>query len=114
MRIVARIMNLLLGPAASSRDLTLDSRFFHREQLGRQGLLIKPLPSYCEELRARRASQVVQCACSSPQNHGKSMPIQVAGVHSSLEPDLIAVGARSRSISCCCALGSIAGMFHGI
>jgi hypothetical protein len=88
-------MNLLLGPAARGRDLTLDSRSFHPEQLGRQGLLIEPLPSYCEELRARRA-------------------FQVAGVHSSLEPDLIAVGARSRSISCCCALGSIAGMVHGI
>lgn len=81
-----------------ANDPVIDSQSFHLEQLGWRGLLIEPLPSYCEQLRARRASQVVQCACSSPQNHGKSMPIQVAGVHSSLEPDLIAVGARPRSV----------------
>lgn len=75
-----------------------DSQSFHLEQLGWRGLLIEPLPSYCEQLRAHRTSTVIQCACSSPDNHGKTLPIHVAGVHSSLEPDLIAVGARSEGV----------------
>jgi FkbM family methyltransferase len=81
-----------------ANDPLIDSQTFHLEQLGWRGLLIEPLPSYCEQLRAHRASQVIQCACSSPENHGKALPIHVAGVHSSLEPDLIAVGARSEAV----------------
>jgi FkbM family methyltransferase len=82
-----------------ANDPAVDSQSFHLEQLGWRGLLIEPLPTYCELLRRNRSSQVVECACSSPENHGKSMPIKVAGVHSSLEPNLIAVGAKAETIA---------------
>lgn len=82
-----------------ANDPTIDSQSFHLEQLGWRGLLIEPLPAYCELLRRNRLSQVVECACSSPENHGKSMSIKVAGVHSSLEPNLIAVGAKAEAVA---------------
>ena len=82
-----------------ANDPVLDSQSFHLERLGWRGLLIEPLPAYCELLRRHRLSQVVECACSSPENHGKNMSIKVAGVHSSLEPNLIAVGAKAEAVA---------------
>ena len=81
-----------------ANDPFQDSQSFHLESLGWRGLLIEPLPSYCDLLRQHRQSPVVQCACSSPANNGKFMPIHVAGVHSTLESQPIAMGAQSQSI----------------
>lgn len=82
-----------------ANDPIVDSQSFHLEQLGWRGLLIEPLPAYCELLRRHRQSRVIECACSSPENDGKFLPINVAGVYSSLEPTLIAVGAKIQTVA---------------
>lgn len=77
---------------------TEDSQSWHLECLGWRGLLIEPLPQYCEMLRAARSGRVVQVACSSPINDGKTMPMLVAGVHSTLNANPIALGANAQAV----------------
>lgn len=77
---------------------TIDSQTWHLEALGWTGLLLEPLPAYCEMLRKERKGTVVQCACSSPENHGKRLKLISAGVHSTLNPSPIALGANSREV----------------
>lgn len=81
-----------------ANDPFKDSQSYHLEQLGWTGLLIEPLPAYCELLLSKRSARVVQLACSSPENHGRLLPIQVAGVHSTLEAQPIAIGARAADV----------------
>ena len=75
---------------------TIDSQSWHLEQLGWNGLLVEPTPSYCEMLRKERRGTVVQYACSSPENHEKGLRLIAAGVHSTLNPSPIALGAHSQ------------------
>ena len=63
---------------------TEDSQSWHLECMGWRGLLIEPLPHYCEMLKTSRSGTVIQVACSSPINDGKTMPMLVAGVQSTL------------------------------
>ncbi len=77
---------------------TIDSQSRHLEQLGWNGLLLEPLPAYCEMLRAERKGTVVQCACSSPANHGRRLNLISAGVHSTLNASPIALGAQGREV----------------
>ena len=72
------------------------SQSWHLEQLGWDGIMIEPLPAYCEQLRAQRRGRVVQVACSSPANHGQTLQLLVAGGHSTLNEAPIAVGTQSR------------------
>lgn len=81
-----------------ANDPFKDSQSFHLESLGWKGLLIEPLPSYCDLLRQHRSGRVIQMACSSPENHGKTLPIHVAGVHSTLEAQPIAIGAVAQGV----------------
>lgn len=71
------------------------SQTYHLEQIGWTGLLIEPLPHYADLLRQQRNGTVVQMACSSPENHDKEQRIIVAGGHSTLNYDPIALGTRS-------------------
>ncbi|MBY0577887.1 MAG: FkbM family methyltransferase [Burkholderiales bacterium] len=73
---------------------TLDSQSRHLEEMGWTGLLIEPTPSYCEMLRRERRGTVAQYACSSPENHDKRLKLIAAGVHSTLNPSPIALGAH--------------------
>jgi len=77
---------------------TEDSQSWHLERLGWNGLLIEPLPHYCDLLRASRTGRVVQVACSSPANDQQTMPILVAGVHSTLNANPIALGAQAQVV----------------
>ena len=77
---------------------TVDSQSWHLEQLGWTGLLLEPLPAYCAMLKSERRGTVVQCACSSPENHGKKLNLISAGVHSTLNASPIALGASSQEI----------------
>ena len=70
------------------------SQSYNLEKMGWQGLLIEPLPSYCELLRSKRKATVIQLACSSEENHRKILPLHVAGALSTLENDLVAIGAK--------------------
>lgn len=74
------------------------SQTYDLECLGWRGLLIEPLPSYCELLRRDRKSTVVQLGCSSEENHNKSLPIIVAGALSTLETNLIDTRLNSNNV----------------
>jgi FkbM family methyltransferase len=86
-----------------ANDPFLDSQTYHLEGLGWNGLLIEPLPNYVEQLKEKRKGKVIQYACSSPENHNKVHKMIVAGVHSTLNDDPIAIGAvSSDSINVTC------------
>ena len=80
-----------------ANDPVLDSQSYHLEALGWKGLLIEPDPDCCEALRKTRHGTVVEMACSSPANAGKSLLLSRAGPHSTLEDRPIALGAVVRS-----------------
>lgn len=71
------------------------SQTWHLEELGWEGLLIEPLPKYCELLRKERKGIVVQYACSSIENQNKVLRLLVAGGHSTLNADPIARGTQT-------------------
>jgi FkbM family methyltransferase len=73
----------------------IQSQTYHLEQLGWKGLLLEPLPHYVKLLKAQRTGTVVQYACSSPQNHNKILKLIVAGGHSTLNSNPIALGTVS-------------------
>lgn len=64
------------------------SQTWHLEQRGWSGILVEPQPGLAAQLRRRRAAKVYAVACSSPQNFGKSMLLHLAGIYSSLDPQL--------------------------
>lgn len=78
-----------------ANDPTIESQTWHLEQLGWHGLMLEPLPSYCDLLRKQRRGTVIQNACSSPENHNKMLRLIVAGGHSTLNADPIARGSYS-------------------
>jgi FkbM family methyltransferase len=68
-----------------ANDAELDSQSCHLETLGWTGVLVEPQPDLADKLRAKRRAKVYAVACSSPANSGRPMPLQLAGVYSSLE-----------------------------
>lgn len=74
------------------------SQTWHLEQLGWQGVLIEPQPALVKKLKEQRRAHVFGCACSAPQNAGRMLPFQVAGLHSSLNLDFFVAGAQKESI----------------
>lgn len=78
-----------------ANEPVIESQTWHLEQLSWRGLLLEPLPYYCDLLRQQRSGIVVPCACSSPQNHNQMLKLIVAGGHSTLNAQPIAVGDRS-------------------
>ena len=86
-----------------ANDPFLDSQSFHLESLGWDGLLIEPLPEYVDQLKEKRRGRVVQCACSNPANHNVVHKMIVAGVHSTLNNNPIALGAvKEKTIDVTC------------
>jgi len=80
-----------------ANDPVLDSQSCHLELLGWAGLLVEPDPDCCALLRRSRTGTVIEMACSSPQNAGKSLQLNRAGPHSTLENQPIALGAVVRA-----------------
>ncbi len=62
------------------------SQTFAFEQRGWTGVLVEPQPDLAAKLRQRRSAQVFAVACSSPANAGKTMRLNLAGIHTSLDP----------------------------
>src|SRR5262245_60128437 len=60
------------------------SQTWHLEQRGWSGVLIEPQPDLAQRLRQERRAKVYDVACSTPANAGKSMPLHLAGIQSSL------------------------------
>jgi FkbM family methyltransferase len=83
-----------------ANDPERDSQTWRLEQRGWTGVLIEPLPELAARLRERRRSLVYEIACSSPHNSGKTMRLrmaglQMAGTHSSLDPDFFVPGTSN-------------------
>ena len=64
------------------------------EQLGWAGVLVEPQHDLAERLRQERRAKVYAVACSSPKNSGKSATLNLAGIHTSLDPDFFVAGMR--------------------
>ncbi len=71
-----------------ANDPQMWSQSHHLEALGWTGVLVEPQPDLAEKLRAARRAKVYAVACSSPRNAGKTMTLHLAGIYSSLDPDL--------------------------
>jgi len=74
------------------------SQTWHLEQAGWSGVLVEPIPELAEKLRQERTAKVFAFACSAPANSGTTMTINLAGVHSSLNPDHFVFGMRREGI----------------
>jgi FkbM family methyltransferase len=74
------------------------SQSWHLEKLGWRGVLVEPQPPLAQKLKERRSAAVFACACSSPQNAGKTLPFQVAGIFSSLNLNFFVAGMRKGEI----------------
>lgn len=70
-----------------ANDPEIGSQTWHLEQLGWDGILVEPQSDLADELRRRRHARVYAVACSSPANAGKRMTLNVAGIHSSFDPN---------------------------
>jgi len=68
------------------------------EQKGWRGVLVEPQPRLAQALREQRRAKVFACACSSPQNAGKTLQFQVSGIHSSLDLNFFVAGMRKQEI----------------
>jgi FkbM family methyltransferase len=74
------------------------SQSWDLEQLGWHGVLVEPQPSLAQKLKEQRSAAVFACACSSPQNAGKTLPFQIAGIFSSLNLDFFVAGMRKGEV----------------
>ena len=79
-----------------ANDPVIESQTYHLEKSGWMGLLIEPLNNYCNELKEKRTGVVIQNACSAPKNHLKTLRLLVAGGHSTLNENPIALGTKSQ------------------
>jgi FkbM family methyltransferase len=70
------------------------SQTFHLEQLGWRGIVVEPQPDLAAALHARPRAIVCAVACSAPENAGRSMTLHLAGIHSSLDPQLKVAAVR--------------------
>ena len=64
------------------------SQTYDLEQRGWIGVLVEPQPKLADELKRRRSAKVFAEACSSRQNSGSMLTLNLAGVHSSFDPKL--------------------------
>jgi FkbM family methyltransferase len=82
-----------------ANDPRQDSQTWQFEQLGWDGILIEPQADLAERLRHARRAKVYAVACSSPKNSGKSMALNIAGIHTSLDPNFFVYGMKRRGTS---------------
>ena len=74
------------------------SQTWHLEQLGWTGVLVEPQPALADGLRRCRRGKVFAVACSSPQMSGRTLPLHLSGLHSSLNPDFFVAGAQTTGV----------------
>ena len=77
-----------------ANDPRQGSQSFALEQAGWRGVLVEPQPDLAEKLSRDRKARVFAAACSSPQNAGKTLPLYLAGMLSSLDSQLATTGLR--------------------
>jgi FkbM family methyltransferase len=75
------------------------SQTWELERLGWRGILIEPQPKLARKLEDQRAAcKVFCCACSSPENAGRMLPLQLAGIYSSLNLDHFVAGMKKEVV----------------
>ena len=74
------------------------SQTWRLEQSGWRGVVVEPQPRLAQRHKEQRTAAVFACACSSPQNAGKTLPFQVSGIHSSLDLNFFVAGMRKQEI----------------
>jgi FkbM family methyltransferase len=77
-----------------ANDPVLGSQTWHLEQAGWNGIVVEPQPDLAARLSETRKARVFAIACSSPQNAGGTLPLHIAGPHSSFNPDLMVAGVK--------------------
>lgn len=77
-----------------ANDPQRGSQSYELERAGWTGILIEPQPDLAARLSEVRSARVFAAACSSPQNAGKTMPLYLAGMLSSLHSELVTPGMR--------------------
>lgn len=63
------------------------SQTWNLEQRGWTGVLVEPQPDLADVLRREQRAKVHAVACSSPANAGKTLPLYLAGIQTSLDPN---------------------------
>jgi FkbM family methyltransferase len=81
-----------------ANDPVFMSQTLHLEELGWRGVLVEPQPALAQKLKEQRRGLVFACACSSPKNAGKMLRLQLAGIHSSLDPNFFVAGMRKEDV----------------
>jgi FkbM family methyltransferase len=74
---------------------TEGSQSWQLEQAGWTGVLVEPQPELAAFLVTTRKARVFANACSSPENHGRSLPLHVDGPRSALDRDRLSPGAQA-------------------
>jgi len=74
----------------------VNSQSWPFEQAGWSGVLVEPRPEFAEALRRDRRAAVFEVACSSPGNAGRTMPLNLAGGHSSLNRNLVIAALQAQ------------------
>jgi FkbM family methyltransferase len=77
-----------------ANDPSEGSQTWPFEQLGWEGVLVEPQYDLAERLRQERRAKVYAVACSSPKNSGKSATLNLAGIHTSLDPGFFVAGMQ--------------------
>ena len=77
-------------------DPQFGSQTWRFEQAGWNGVLIEPRPDVAEKLRQARHAAVFEVACTSPDNAGRSMPLNLRDGYSSLNATLAIAGLKPR------------------
>ena len=72
-----------------ANDPQRGSQTWHLEQLGWNGVLVEPQADLAERLRQQRRAKVYAVVCSSPDNAGRTLALNLAGPRSSLNPGLV-------------------------
>jgi FkbM family methyltransferase len=79
-------------------DPTELSQTHHLETAGWTGILIEPQRECAERLRHLRKARVFELAAGAPEQEGRSLPFQIAGALSTLQPSIKALDVQATEV----------------
>jgi FkbM family methyltransferase len=81
-----------------ANDPIIGSQSWHLEQFGWSGVLVEPQQDLAEQLLQRRRAKVYAVACSAPENSGKILALNLAGIQTSLNPNFFVPNMRRTGV----------------